>query len=280
VFKAALRVGIQVGFEISSSDVSIAGKDIFHIGAGIEMGVYANIAELITNVTLSTDEDDQCNLRVEEAYRLAVGAAAGASIAIEDITWGPAVETEVPIFYTTLAQACVVQRSSGATSASQAALTSAALVIRSEDEDEAEMETTTMSEEATFIAVACGSQGLVNCPASLQTTSRYTTTRTYVTIVPTDNEASFPESVRFTSVRPIPFGDSAKKLFTTSGIPESYVPQPPTHSATNNATYNGDDGNANTSSNTKSGRLSDSVIIGLSVGLGVPFLLSVIAVIL
>ncbi|KAM0385100.1 hypothetical protein ACHAQC_011722 [Fusarium culmorum] len=154
VFKAVLRVGIQVGFEISSSDVSIAGKDIFRIGAGIETGVYANIAELITNVTLSTEEDDQCGLRVEEAYQLAVGAAAGASVAIEDIAWGPAVETEVPIFYTTLAQACAVQRSSGAISASQATLTSAALAIRGEDEDEAEMETTTISEEATFIAVA------------------------------------------------------------------------------------------------------------------------------
>lgn len=75
------------------------------------------------------------------------------------------------------------------------------------------METTTMSEEATFIAVACGSQGLVNRPASLETTSRYTTTRTYVTIVPTDNEPSFPESVRFTSVRPIPFGACKEVVF-------------------------------------------------------------------
>ncbi|KAI6753808.1 hypothetical protein HG531_005977 [Fusarium graminearum] len=249
VFKAVLRVGIQAGFEISSSDVSIAGKDIFRIGAGIETGVYANIAELITNVTLSTEEDDQCGLRVEEAYQLAVGAAAGASVTIKDITWGPAVETEVPIFYTTLAQACAVQRSSGAISASQATLTSAALAIRGEDEDEAEMETTTISEEATFIAVA----------------------------FPTDSEAFFPESVRFTSVRPIPFGDSARKLFTTSGIPEPYVPQPPTHSATTSATDDNGDGNENTSSNAKSGRLSNSVIIGLSVGLGVPFLLGGIA---
>ncbi|KAG8665015.1 uncharacterized protein FPOAC1_012993 [Fusarium poae] len=212
VFKAVLRVGIQAGFEISSSDVSIAGKDIFRIGAGIETGVYANIAELITNVTLSTDGDDQCGIRVAEAYQFAVGATAGASIAIEDITWGPAVETEVPIFYTTLAQACAMQRSSGTISASKATLTSAALVIRGENEDEAEMETTTISEEATFIAVA----------------------------FPTDSEAFFPESVRFSSVRPIPFGDSARKLFTTSGIPGSYVPQPPTHSATISAPGDGD----------------------------------------
>ncbi|KAJ4115313.1 hypothetical protein NW768_011165 [Fusarium equiseti] len=280
VLKAALRVGIQAGFEISSSDVSIAGKDIFRISAGIEMGVYANIAELITNVTLSMDEDDQCGLRAEEAYRLAVGAAAGASIAIEDITWGPAVETEVPIFYTTLAQACVMPRSSGTIPAPKATLTSAALEMRGKDEDEAEMETITISEEATFIAVACESEGLVNCPASLQTTSRYTTTRTHVTIVPTDSEASFPESVRFTSVRPIPFGDSAKKLFTTSGIPRSYVPQPPTHSATASTTDDAYDGNEDNSSDAKSGRLSDSVIIGLSIGLGVPFLFSVIAFLL
>jgi hypothetical protein len=277
VFKAVLRVGIQAGFEISSTDVSIAGKDIFRIGAGIETGVYANIAELITNVTLSTHEGDQCGILVEEAYQFAVGATAGASIAIKDNTWGPVVEIEVPIFYTTLAQACAVQRSSGTISASRATLTSAVLVRRREDEDEAKMETTTISEEATFIAVACESEGLVNCPASLQTTSRYTTTRTHVTVVPTDSEALFPESVRVTSVRPIPFGDSAKKLFTTSGIPESYIPQPLPHSATTSATNDGDNGNENTSSNAKSEGLSDSVIIGLSVGLGIPFLLGGIA---
>ncbi|KAG5804541.1 hypothetical protein H9Q74_008774 [Fusarium xylarioides] len=273
VFKAVLRVGVKAGFEIASPEVSIAGNTIAHVGGGVEVGVFANIAELITNVTLSTDEDDDCNFRVEEVYQLAVGAAAGASIAIDDITWGPVPETEIPVFYTTLGHACASQRSSDA---SLSVTTSPALELRGENDDEDEMETTKISTKATFVVVACQSEGLVNCPMSLQTTSKYTTTRTHVTIVPTDSEAEFPESFRHTVTSLIPFGNSAKNLVAMSGAPSSYVP--PT--TTTSAKESGKDDDSNGTSNERSGGVSKSVIIGISVGLGVPFLLGGIAVIL
>ncbi|KAH7240712.1 uncharacterized protein BKA55DRAFT_648783 [Fusarium redolens] len=273
VFKAVLRVGVKAGFEMASPEVSIAGKTIAHVGGGVEVGVFANIAEFITNVTLSTDEDDDCSLRVEEVYQLAVGAAAGASIAIDDITWGPVPETEIPIFYTTLGHACASQRSSDA---SLSITTSAALGVRGKNDDEVEMETTTISTKATFVVVACQSEGLVNCPMSLQTTSKYTTTRTHVTLVPTDSEADFPESVSHTVTSLIPFGNGANKLVAMSGIPSSYVPPTTTPSATEN----GKDDDSNGTSNERSGGVSKSAIIGVSVGLGVPFLLGGIAVIL
>ncbi|KAF5704913.1 hypothetical protein FMUND_12327 [Fusarium mundagurra] len=273
VFKAVLRVGVKAGFEIASPEVSIAGKTIAHVGGGVEVGVFANIAELITNVTLSTDEDDDCSLRVEEVYQLAVGAAAGASIAIDDMTWGPVPETEIPVFYTTLGHACASQRSSDA---SLSVTTSPALRVRGKNDDGVEMETTTISTKATFTVVACQSEGLVNCPMSLQTTSKYTTTRTHVTVVPTDGEAEFPESVSHTVTSLVPFGKGANKLVAMSGTPSSYVP--PT--TTSSAKENGNDDDSNGTSNVKSGGVSKSVIIGVSVGLGVPFLLGAIAVIL
>ncbi|KAF5247214.1 hypothetical protein FANTH_6471 [Fusarium anthophilum] len=273
VFKAVLRVGVKAGFEIASPEVSIAGKTIAHVGGGVEVGVYANIAELITNVTLSTDEDNDCGLRVEEVYQLAVGAAAGASIAIDDMTWGPVPETEIPVFYTTLGHACASQRSSDA---SLSITTTPALEVRDKSDDEVEMETTTISTKATFVVVACQLEGLVNCPMSLQTTSKYTTTRTHVTVVPTDSEAEFPESFRNTITSLIPFGNGAKKLITMSGVPSSYVP--PTTAPS--AKENGKDDDSSGTSNGKSGGVSKGVIIGVSVGLGLPFLLGGIAVIL
>ncbi|EWG47592.1 hypothetical protein FVEG_07659 [Fusarium verticillioides 7600] len=273
VFKAVLRVGVKAGFEIASPEVSIAGKTIAHVGGGVEVGVFANIAELITNVTLSTDEDDDCSLRVEEVYQLAIGAAAGASIAIDDMTWGPVPETEIPVFYTTLGHACARQRSSDAALSVTA---SPALEARGNNDDEDEVETTTISTKATFVVVACRSEGLVNCPMSLQTTSKYTTTRTHVTVVPTDSEAEFPESVRHTVTSLVAFGNGANKLVAMSGAPSSYVPPTTTPSAKENG--KGDD--PSDTPNEKSGGVSKSVIIGVSVGLGVPFLLGGIAVVL
>ncbi|KAI3587352.1 hypothetical protein IWW34DRAFT_643093 [Fusarium oxysporum f. sp. albedinis] len=245
VFKAVLRVGVKAGFEIASPEVSIAGKTIFHVGGGVEVGVFANIAELITNVTLSTDEDNDCSLRVEEVYQLAVGAAAGASVAIDDITWGPMPETEIPVFYTTLGHACASQRSSDA---SLSITTSPTLEVRGKNDDEVEMETTTISSKATFVVVACQSEGL----------------------------ADFPESVSHTVTSLIPFGNGANKLVAMSGVPSSYIP--PT--TTSSAKQNGKDDDSNGTSNERSGGVSKSVIIGVSVGLGVPFLLGGIAVIL
>ncbi|KAF5547709.1 hypothetical protein FMEXI_5035 [Fusarium mexicanum] len=273
VFKAVLRVGVKAGFEMASPEASIAGKTIAHVGGGVEVGVFANIAELITNVTLSTDEDNDCSLRVEEVYQLAVGAAAGASIAIDDMTWGPVPETEIPVFYTTLGHACASRR---IIAASSSMTTSPALQVRGKNDDEVEMETTTISTKATFVVVACQSEGLVNCPMSLQTTSKYTTTRTHVTIVPTDSEAEFPGSVKHTVASLVPFGNGAKKLIAMSGVPSSYIP--PT--ATPSAKENGKDDDSKGTSNEYSGGVSKSVIIGVSVGLGVPFLLGGVAVIL
>ncbi|KAL2681117.1 hypothetical protein Neosp_008720 [[Neocosmospora] mangrovei] len=276
VFKAILRVGVQAGFEVGSNELTIYGKDVAKVGAGVEMGLYANLAEFITNVTLSMDEDDDCRLHVEEGYQLAVGLAGGASVAIQNATWGPVLETETPIYYTTLAEACAIQKSRGTPSATEATITSAALEARDEDKDQSSMETTTISTKETFVVVSC-LESLTNCPVSLQKTTKYTTTRTHVTVIPTDSEAKFPESVRNTVASVIPFGDGANKLAATSGAPKSFVPSS-TESPSSTETGAPDDDAGIL--NEKSGGVPNSVIIGVSVGLGVPLLLGGFAAVL
>ncbi|KAF7549659.1 hypothetical protein G7Z17_g6224 [Cylindrodendrum hubeiense] len=287
VFKAVLRLGIQTGFEITSPEVSVAGISVADASVGVEVGVYANVAEFITNVTASFDEDSDCALQVEESYQLALGAMAGASIAIDDYTWGPVPETQVPIYYTTLASACAIQGRTTAVSSSVTSATSGAVKPRDDEDEEDEddgMTTTTISSKAVYVGVACVSEGLVNCPVSLQTTTKFTTTKTFVTVIPTDSDASFPESTQTTNVNTIPFGSGANKLLVTSGSPVSYVPPPPpttssaSSSASSASSTDGDDGSI--LDDIKSNGIPSRVIIGVSVGVGVSAVVGAIAVIL
>lgn len=269
VFKAVLRVGMQAGFEIASPGVSVAGIDIMEAKAGVEVGVYAHIAEFTTNVSYSAD-DEECALRIAESYQLALGAHAGASVAVEDHTWGPVPETEIPIFYTTLAEACVGQKASSAVEARAAVTSPAALKARAPQDEE--LTTTTLSTEVTYLGVACKSEGLVNCPASLQTTSKIKTTKTHVTAVPSGVEPVFPETTKDAVVSTVPFGDGAKDLLAVSGSPVSYVPPPPTEGP-----GSGEDEDEESFFKAETGGVPNRVIIGVSVGLGVPVLVAAVA---
>lgn len=282
VFKAILRLGVQAGFEITSPEISVASVSVADASVGVEVGVYAHVAEFITNVTASFDEHSDCMLQVEESYQLALGAMAGASVAIDDYTWGPVPETQVPIYYTTLASACAIQGRAAATSSSITSATSEAIKARDDDDDDG-MTTTTISTKVVYVGVTCMSEGLVNCPVSLQTTTKFTTTKTLVTVIPTDSDASFPESTQTVAVSTVPFGSGAQKLLVTSGSPVSYVPPPPpTTSSTSSASSGSSkDQDENPSiADSKDGGVPKRIIIGVSVGLGVPALIGVIAAIL
>lgn len=261
---------------MKSPSVSIAGKDVIEISTGVQVSVFANVAEFITNVTFSQDEDADCVLQVLESYQLALGAAAGASVAVGSKTWGPVPETEIPIFYTTLAEACATQMTSSKTAEVASAVTSGAIAARAEDGDDEE--TTTVSYETTYAVVACQSEGLVNCPASLQTTNKFTTTKTIVTVVPTETEETSSGAVRTTVASTVPFGDGAQKILSTSGSPKSYVPPPPTSSSASESASGVDDGDDDDDDDKdKTGGVSNSVILGVSIGLGVPALIAIVA---
>ena len=249
--------------------MSTAGVFSLSASGGVEVGVYAHIAEFSTNVTASSaGDDDECKLRVVESYQLALGAKAGASVALGTRTWGPTPETEIPIFYTTMADACAISGKASPTT------TAAAISARDDDSD---VTTTTISTEIVYKGVSCLSEGLINCPASLQTTNKVTSTRTLVTAVPSGVDAVFPSSITNAVLKTVPFGAGVKSLIKSSGSPVSYVPPPPTSTGSDG----GDgDGDVDSIINGKTGGVSNKLIIGLSVGLGVPFLAGLIAGIL
>ncbi|KAI0599734.1 hypothetical protein F4775DRAFT_549644 [Biscogniauxia sp. FL1348] len=259
---AVLRLGLHAGVEVASPAIPLPGIGLStRASAGIEVGVFADLAEFSTNITVSPPgaNDTNCALRLRQTYQLGLGAAAGASLAIGQQTWGPAPATQIPVFYTTLADLC----------AANATRTPTATVAARADED---LSTATLTQKMTFTGVACVSPGLVNCPASLQATTKITTTSTVVTAVPSGAAVAFPAPVQTTVPSVLPFGTAAKSIAATSGTPVSYVPPPPAATATTAATTTDTDTPLGTV-----GGVDARLVIGLSVGLGVPVLAGVVA---
>ncbi|KAK6337355.1 hypothetical protein TWF730_002757 [Orbilia blumenaviensis] len=247
VLKAVLRVKVRAGFEVSTTPLRVLGipvGDILQASAGVEVSVWTHIAELTTNVTITPagEEEDGCQLRVEEGYQFGIGAAAGATVALADHTWGPAPSTTVPLFFTTITQ-CAIRRPPASTvtslatvitsspPSSEAGITSAPTIApRQADETGAissdGLTTTTTVSVVTYRAVQCMSYEMADCPVSLQKTTKVTSRVTLTTAVPSGVVATFPETIRTTGVQPITFGTAANKLFETAGPPTAYTPPP------------------------------------------------------
>ncbi|KAI0160221.1 hypothetical protein GGR57DRAFT_411180 [Xylariaceae sp. FL1272] len=247
---AVLRVALQAGIDL---DIDIK---LDEISGGAQVKVYADLAEFTTNVTASTDadDDDGCNLRVQEYYTFAVGAAAGATLAIGNETWGPDYQTKVPIFYTTLADKCITAAPSSAIPTSTASV-----------EARADLTTTTLINEVTMTGMSCVNTGLVACPASLRSTSKVTKTQTLITSVEAGSKASWPATTA-TTVSTIEFSDNKKEIESSSGDPKSYVP--PATSTTSGQHHSGTSSPSETP--LSQAVFNERLIIGLSVGLGVP----------
>lgn len=281
VLKAILRVGMHAGLSIDLPAPGIVDliDDILDIGAGMEVGVFAHLAEFTTNATggaVAVAEDDGCALRLVEEYTLALGAAAGATVEFRDHTWGPQPNTTIPIFYTTVADAC-------AATASSTPITSLARrqdVNANEDDDN--RITTTLSTTVKYTALGCADTGRLICPVSLQTTSVRTSTRTLVTAVPPGVDPTFPPSTADAVAETIPFGKDVRKLSATTGVPVSYVPPPPPppEETRTKGEGGGKDGFGERLEEImegETGGVSNKVIIAISVGAGVPMLVGLIA---
>jgi hypothetical protein len=266
VLSATLRIGAQVGFEITTG----AAIGVFPaVSGGIEVGVFANIAELITNVTVASD-DDECDVRVVQGYQFALGAQAGATVMVKTEEYGPAYETSVPIWYTELADVCGIKGKS--TPTPTPAVTPRAIANRV-----AEYTTTTLTTPVTYTGVACMESTLVDCPVSLQTTTQYTSTKTLITTALSGMDVDFPETT-FTSVPSIvTFGSNVQTLTATSGSPVSYVPPPPSDVSTkehDDSDDNSDDDSDDDRSfkeklNGEIGGVNKKAVIGGSVGGGI-----------
>jgi hypothetical protein len=275
VFSAVLRVGVHAGFQLASPAIpSITVFDttvtIPSVGGGIEVGVFANVAEFITNVTYAPEEE--CQLKVVQSYQLALGAAAGATIALGTNTWGPVAATSVPIWNTVLAEACAIQK----TASSTPLVTATPAPERRQD-----LTATTITTSIIHTGVSCITPGLINCPASAQATTQYTETTTIVTSLPPGEEFTLQSSVQNTVPTTVAFGSNAISVPMTTGSPVSYVPPPP--KTTDDDTQDGNEagtlnehGDKLDSLDGEVGGVSKKVIVGVSVGLGVPVLLALI----
>jgi hypothetical protein len=133
--------------------------------AGIEVAVFANVAEFITNVTYVPD-DKECELEVIQEYNMAIGALAGALAVVEFLhetkSWGPIIGTLTAIFTTTLAEACAIKATA---TGPQTAITSA-------PEKRDDLTEKVITTELTRTGVICLATGLVNCPNSEQSTTK------------------------------------------------------------------------------------------------------------
>jgi len=266
-------VGLKLGLEVDTGGIASALDNTpFNIEAGIVAEVFANVAEFITNVTgpaLSSKPDSNstpCGLSVVEQYQFAVGAAAGATVAVGFQTWGPLASESTPLFYTTLASACALRKPTSPVSPTVPLTTT--LKPRQAAAPTAALTTVTTKTTLHFTAQSCKSSGLINCPASLHVSSTYQSVVTLTTAVPSGVKPTFPLT-RYASVEsPVPFGAGAHKMVESTGVPTSFVPRPTGGVEDIKGWLEG-----------QTGTLGNKVLLGLVVGLGVPVLIGAVVVI-
>jgi hypothetical protein len=266
VITAVLRLTATVGIVLELPEplpsLSLFG-DSASAGGGIVAQVFADIAELVMNVSTAGD-GDPCDLGMVAEYSFNIGAGAGASLTLNTHTWGPDVTTSTPIYYTTLLSMCATKPTSSVTAMTAAAASSTAVHIFAKNA----LAMTTLTTTQTYGAVACKSPGLINCPGSLQTTLKSTSTVTFVVSVPPGSTAAQPTLTQNSVPTTIAFGSEARTLPVMSGSPTSYVPSPsstvhipgplPTGPSLQNFVQGTTRG------------VSKKIILGVSLGFGVP----------
>ncbi|PCG97964.1 Hypothetical protein PENO1_022770 [Penicillium occitanis (nom. inval.)] len=271
--QALLSLKASLGVEVNTLDIYD-----FEFNTGIETDVFAYVADFLVQVngsTAATDNGD-CELAAVAEYTFAVGAAAGATLAIDSYLWGPSPNTTIPVWYTTLASLCATTKTVTSTAAS-------VITARAElgQRDDSSLTTTTLT--TTYQIVNCVSSGLINCPINLQNTTIYSAVVTSVLAVESGSTVTLPTNGVSALVTGIPFGSKSQRLDAISGTPTSYVPPPPppppptSTAAMASATSTGNTAGNGSGSNGKTSGSNDKLIIGLSVGLGVPFLAAILA---
>ncbi|KAM0251085.1 hypothetical protein ACHAQJ_008367 [Trichoderma viride] len=275
VLQAILRLEVRIGITVDDLASTLhLPSSVFDVGAGVEARIYANIAEFVTNITLGEVDslkrrDDDCLLSIAQGYTFGVGAGAGASLVLFDNTWGPTPETEIPVFFTTLAQACVLTSTTHAATIS----TTTAAASRSSAPGKRSVTSTVTSE--TQKATVCASSGLINCPASLQSLTTNVITKTLTSTI-TSGVAVVWSTSSASSFKTVDFPANAVIMTSSSGKPKSYTPPPPPPPPTTTASLAPTGSAASAEEKSTKHRVSNAVIIGVSVGLGVPVLLAAV----
>ncbi|CAG9997285.1 unnamed protein product [Clonostachys byssicola] len=259
VIHAILRLSVRAGFAFEADllpgpeiELGPFNTEDWKASAGLETTLYVNVADLKSNITAFGEED--CPLQIEESFQFAIGAAAGAYVGIGQQTWGPRPQTEIPILPTTFAKTCISQEPQA---------TAKAQFQRAESKSG--IETVTLSRKKSYTAKGCIESGVINCPASAQTVKEYQSMETLVTTALAGASVTWPETIVTSVASTRGFGDNAKDINTSAS--SSLAP-----TATGGQQQNDDSGFFEKSS----GGVSNKLIIGLSVGLGVPVLMAII----
>ena len=220
--------------------------------------------EFITNVT-HTPEDDDCAYNVVQSYQLALGARAGATIALGDNTWGPMPSTSVPIFNHVMRSICAETKTP--TTANAAMITTAAEHRKRQD-----LSTTTTIVSTTYTGVHCANSALLHCPVSSQITWVTVETRTITAALPSGSEFETPVTVMSSVPSPIAFKSGSESIPAISGSPVSYIPPPPKKTSKVDGIIDGAIADAKDTY-----KDNKPLIIGLASGLGGAALIAIIA---
>jgi hypothetical protein len=258
--KAVLRIGARVGLR-TGVEMPVGNID-FGVGAGISF--FADVAAFEARVEsidpALASEGADCVIEATNTYGFAVGGAVGASAYFQETTWGPVLESTTALVSEIYPPVCVEY----VTSAS-ASLVDGSLVAR-----QTMNVPSTTTENPT--AVVCKSPGLLNCPLSLQEIVTGTVTRVLTVSTTEDDQGSQGSSSTLSidfSTRP--FGSAARDLKATAGIPT------PVKSATVVYSSSSSDSDVEAGSSKADGN-SRNIIIGVSVGIGVPLFAGILGV--
>lgn len=111
----SLEASLGVDMDSPSGAEFVVLSRLFNLSAGIETDIFAYGADFALRVNSTTSaQENGCKLAVAAEYTTALGAAAGATAAVDAYTWGPAATTTVPVWYTTLTSMCATSEISSA----------------------------------------------------------------------------------------------------------------------------------------------------------------------
>ena len=245
VFTATLLLDIHTRIYVGLSYIGISG--------GVHVSSFTNVAESIANVT-ATPNDTTCELAPIQSYRLTLGAAAGATLAIDSHTLDPAASTMNPVGYIEMGFLCAVKPTPTHTAVAASNVTAAV--------DQALTPTST---QITYTGNMCRCLGLMDCPATVQTTTQSITNSTLGTAAPSGINFYWPATLKSTVIKPSPYGEAAFSIPATSGITVSDTPPVPTHSNASSLGKSIEDGIRGLSAH-------DKLIVEVSVGVSAPLI--------
>ncbi|KAI1855996.1 hypothetical protein JX265_011893 [Neoarthrinium moseri] len=238
--QAALRVRVQAGVEaeLDLNDLLPLGLDIPEIGAGVELGVYANIVEYVGFLC----DTPSCPVS-KESYGVNIGAAVELDVEVGDLidlslaptvslglltlptathcsqsgghtysTLPPTASASASVSVPTIGSPAGSLVGEGGASGKPTASVTGSTPAHVTSSNEAAtgtgkptgtgLVTSTLTSTATYVVTACAAE-VVNCPAGYQTTETLIKTTMYTTVCPaTASITAFPSTTSSAAPKP------------------------------------------------------------------------------